>query len=65
MIREIGSSKYWNGHKWTHHPATAKHYEAVIDALNDCRNNQLTEVELVLQIFAQPSEYDIRMRLDP
>jgi hypothetical protein len=64
MLKKRGLSQYWTGWSWTSNSQQAKHYGNVTEIFNDCRNHELKEVELLLQLYPEPSSYDIRMPLE-
>ena len=64
LLRSIRTREYFNQGSWTSDPAQAQHFPDSGKVIDTCLKHHLRNVELVLQLSAEPREpYDTHLRL--
>lgn len=64
LVRSTITREYYSEGHWTSQPDQAQHFHDAGHAIETCLKHHLTDVELVLQVAAEPQEaFDTRVRL--
>ncbi len=64
LLKHVGSREYFAQGRWTANPAEAQDFPDSGKAIATCLRYHLTDVELVLQLDAQPQDaYDTHLPL--
>jgi hypothetical protein len=64
LVKNIRTQEYFSDGGWTREASQAQHFTDAGNAIETCLRYRLTDVELVLQLEAEPHEaYDTHLRL--
>jgi hypothetical protein len=64
LLKSLKTREYFSQGHWTPDPAQAQDFPDAGKAIDTCLKHHLSEVELVLQLSAEPQEpYDTHLRL--
>ncbi len=64
LLKNPRTQEYFSQGRWTLEPSLAQHFPDAGNAINTCLRYHLTDVELVLQLEAEPHEgFDTHLRL--
>ena len=64
LVRNLMTQDYFSQGHWTHEASQAQHFTDSGKAIETCLKYHLTDVELVLQLNAEPqAAYDTHLRL--
>ena len=64
LVKSLTTQEYFSRGHWTREASQAQHFTDAGNAIDTCLRYHLTDVELVLQLNAEPQEaYDTHLRL--
>ena len=64
LLKSLRTQEYFSQGRWTPESSQAQHFPDAGIAINTCLKYHLTEVELVLQLDAEPQQgFDTHLRL--
>jgi hypothetical protein len=64
LVKSLKTQEYFSQGHWTHEANQAQHFPDAGNAIDTCLRYHLTDVELVLQLNAEPQEaFDTHLRL--
>ena len=64
LVKSLRTQEYFSQGNWTREASQAQHFPNAGNAIDTCLRYHLTDVELVLQLNAEPQEaYDTHLRL--
>jgi len=64
LVRHLNTHLYLHDGGWTPDPAQADHFTHSIDAIKTCLAHHYGDVELILQLYAQPNpRFDLHLHL--
>ena len=64
LVKNIRTQEYFSQGQWTREASEAQHFTDAGNAIETCLHYHLTDVELVLQLNAEPHEaFDTHLRL--
>ena len=64
LVKSLRTQEYFCQGHWTPEPSQAQDFPDAGDAINTCLRYHLTDVELVLQLYAEPQAgFDTHLRL--
>jgi len=64
LVKNIRTQEYFSQGQWTREASQAQHFTDAGNAIETCLQYHLTDVELVLQLNAEPHEaFDTHLRL--
>ena len=64
LVKSLTTQEYFCQGHWTRESSRAQHFTNAGNAIETCLRYHLTDVELVLQLDAEPQEaYDTHLRL--
>jgi hypothetical protein len=64
LVKNLRTQEYFSQGHWTREASQAQHFTDSGNAIETCLRYHLTDVELVLQLNAEPQEaYDTHLRL--
>jgi hypothetical protein len=64
LVKSLTTQEYFSQGHWTREASQAQHFTDAGNAIDTCLRYHLTDVELVLQLNAEPQEaYDTHLRL--
>ena len=64
LLKSLKTQEYFAQGRWTPEPSQAQHFPDAGNAINTCLMYHLTDVELVLQLDAEPQAgFDTHLRL--
>jgi hypothetical protein len=64
LVKSLRTQEYFSQGRWTPEASQAQHFTDAGNAIETCLRYHLTDVELVLQLNAEPqAAYDTHLRL--